>query len=461
VRTALTALVGLLITLLVAVIPSVYFAYRAPALSGALETAVTLVGTLIALLCLGRFRRHGRLGDLAIVSAAALFAFGFPVLGLIPRALFGAAGQRGGQWSPLVVRLLTASLLFLATSTALSPRRLPSRRLPWWALLLVPFALAAGVTALLVWGAPRQTHLLVVELSERPDPFGDVLVAAIELLAGGLFGLAAIRFSRRAGRPGETPADPFLGWLGSGCALAAVASLDYALFPSLSTGWLYVGDLFRAGAVLAWAVGAVGEITSYWSELAQLARAEERRRLARDLHDGLAQELAFLASHAQASGPVRSQPDWLVQLVAGAERALAESRRAIAALVADDPPSLEADLTRTAVEIADRTGASVDLDVAPGDVDPAQQEMLVRIVREAVTNAIRHGHAERISVQLTDGSHPVLRVCDDGSGFSVDRPVEGGGFGLVSMRERAATLGASLVVRSSPGAGTTVEVVWP
>jgi signal transduction histidine kinase len=455
------ASVGLALTLLVAVAPSVYFAYRAPAVRAVLETAVTLVGTLIALLCLGRFRRHGRVGDLAIVSAAALLAFAFPVLGLLPRALFGGAGERAGQWSPLVARLLTASLLVLATWTAVSPRRLRRRGLPWWTVLFVPAAVAVGATALLVWVAPSETHLLRVQLSERPDPFGDVLVAALELAAGCLFGLAAFRFSNNAGRAGQSPPDPFLGWLGTGSALAAVASLDYALFPSLNSSWLYVGDLFRAGAVAAWAIGAVDEIRSYWSELAYLARAEERRRLARDLHDGLAQELAFLASHAQASEPVRAEPDWLVQLVAGAERALAESRRAIAALVADDSPSLEADLTRTAVEIAGRTGASVDLDVAPSDVDATQQEMLVRIVREAVTNAIRHGHAERISVQLTDGLHPVLRVRDDGAGFDIDRPVDGGGFGLVSMRERAGSLGASLVVRSAPGAGTTVEVIWP
>jgi signal transduction histidine kinase len=439
----------------VALLPSVYFTYTAPVARAVLETAVTLVGTLVALLCVGRYRRQRRVGDLAIVGAAALLALSSPGLAVLPRALLGHVGLRTSEWAPLVSRILVAALLAVATTSSVARRVLPRRR--QWALVGVIVAAAVGVTVLLVWLAPDSAPLLRPELSERPEPFADLLVAGIELTAGLLFATDAFRFSRAS----QEGADPFLQWLGTGCALFAVSSLDYALFPSLNQSWFYVGDAFRAAAVAACGVGAVEEIVSYWSDVARLARFEERRRLARDLHDGLAQELAFLASHAQASSTARGRPDWLLQLTAAADRALAESRRAIAALVADTSPPLEADLGHTATEIARRSGASVDLDVAPSTLDAHQQETLVRIVREAVTNAIRHGRASHISVQFTDGPHPLLRVHDDGTGFdTVTVAARSAGFGLVSMRERAATLGASLAVRSAPGEGTTVEVLW-
>jgi signal transduction histidine kinase len=124
-------------------------------------------------------------------------------------------------------------------------------------------------------------------------------------------------------------------------------------------------------------------------------------------------------------------------------------------------PSLEADLGRTAHDVAGRTGVEIDLDVAQRTVNPDYQENLVRIVREAVTNAIRHGRAHRVSIQFTGGSQPVLTVWDDGVGFD-PAAVEAasGGFGIVCMRERAETLGATLALRSEPGKGATVEIAW-
>jgi signal transduction histidine kinase len=243
--------------------------------------------------------------------------------------------------------------------------------------------------------------------------------------------------------------------------LGAVASLDYALFPALNPDWLHIGDLFQTGAVLAWALSAVEEIRVYWLEVSRLARADERRRLARDLHDGLAQELAFLVSYSQAPASARSSPGWLARLRAAAERALAESRRAILALSTDASLPLDQDLGRTAADIAGAAGAAIELDVTDALFEPGQQETVVRIVREAVTNATRHGRATRISIQFTSGSRPLLRVCDNGVGFDPSASNGGSsGFGLLSMRERAETLGATLAVRSAPGQGTTVEVAW-
>jgi signal transduction histidine kinase len=97
----------------------------------------------------------------------------------------------------------------------------------------------------------------------------------------------------------------------------------------------------------------------------------------------------------------------------------------------------------------------------PGiEVPEPTRDSLVRIVREAVSNAARHGAAEVIELEL-HGPHPlVLRVNDDGRGFDV-AAVNGSGFGLTSMRERAEHLGGSLTLSSRPGHGTAVEIRIP
>ena len=267
------------------------------------------------------------------------------------------------------------------------------------------------LTGTLVWALigsdPDQlSGSLRPEVSERADLLADPLVAAVELGTGMLFAGASVKFTLL----GCDEDDRFLCWLGTGCTLAAVASLDYALFPSLSTSWLHTGDVFLAATFAAWAVGAAEEISSYWAEMARLARVEERRRIARDLHDGLAQELAFLVTHSKAPPPRRERPDWLPQLRAAAEARPRRVARAITALGTDPSLPLDADLGRTAHDIAARSGARVMIDVNDRVVlDPGQQEALVRIVREAVTNATNHGRATMIAIDVV-GADPGLEV---------------------------------------------------
>ncbi len=91
-----------------------------------------------------------------------------------------------------------------------------------------------------------------------------------------------------------------------------------------------------------------------------------------------------------------------------------------------------------------------------------RREALLRIAAEAVRNAVQHGGVTRIDITLTDD--PIrLSITDDGVGFDVDAPVHraAGGFGLTSMRERAAAVGGQLSIKSSIGDGTTVEVELP
>ena len=89
-----------------------------------------------------------------------------------------------------------------------------------------------------------------------------------------------------------------------------------------------------------------------------------------------------------------------------------------------------------------------------------RREALRRIVREATTNAARHGAATRVTISLESvDSRLRLRICDDGCGFDASRDYPG--FGLISMRERAASLGGTFQLSSKPGAGTTVVVRLP
>ena len=102
--------------------------------------------------------------------------------------------------------------------------------------------------------------------------------------------------------------------------------------------------------------------------------------------------------------------------------------------------------------MANRVGTRLTLELDTGvRVSAATREQLVRIVREAVTNAARHGKAETVTVALTNGNGLTLRIEDDGLGFE-PVAVNGNGFGLVSMSERASSLGGELRVVSAPRA---------
>jgi len=181
-----------------------------------------------------------------------------------------------------------------------------------------------------------------------------------------------------------------------------------------------------------------------------VAVQRERRRLARDLHDGVVQELGWIRS-ALARGASADE------VLPAADRAMAELRAAMSALTGDADESLAVALGREVHVVGERydlaLGLSLDHAVA---VPVTHREALVRIAREAVVNAGRHSGGATVDVTLSPGR---LVVCDDGSGYdpAYEKQV---GFGLTSMRERADAIGARLTVTSTPRHGTCVEVTW-
>jgi signal transduction histidine kinase len=274
-----------------------------------------------------------------------------------------------------------------------------------------------------------------------------------------LYGVAAVGFTRRGAREH----DELATWFGVGCVLAAFGYLNYFLFPSLYCEWVYTGDLLRLAFHVVLLIGAAREIASYQRGLTEAAVIEERRRMARDLHDGLAQELAFIGTQSKrlATRSDGAGAPSLEQLAAAADRALDESRDVISALTRSLDAPLDQALAEAAEGVGYRFGARVELDLAPGvHVAEETSAELCRIVREAVTNACRHGRCESVRVVLSADAGVRVLVTDDGRGFD-QAATPGGGFGLTSMKERAQRIGGRFTVRSHPGQGAEVEVVLP
>ena len=195
------------------------------------------------------------------------------------------------------------------------------------------------------------------------------------------------------------------------------------------------------------------------TDVKRTATLEERRRVARDLHDGLAHELAFVVTKARASTRTPN-PETLADIANAAERALDEARRAITVLSSSAPERLDTAVAQTAEDLGSRHQMAVSLDLSPDVVVAGEvAENLLRILREAMTNAGRHGRANRVAVRLWQNGDVHLVVDDDGCGFVEDQRTRG--FGLLSMQERAQAMAGRLLVASSPGRGTCVETVIP
>jgi signal transduction histidine kinase len=414
------------------------FAYPAPSLHVAVETGTAMMGLLATAIVVRGWRDGPRLDRLIIAAGLAVIALTSAAL-----AAMVAIVPSGGPRGPVgLTGMLVGSLLLAAGAYA------PARR------LVRPGAAAAAMLAVVVAGliaavGPVELVLDHWRGQERPpqaDLTRDVLsqpLAAIALQMTMAISLAAasIGLTGRGIRTG----DAFARRLGLGALFFAFSMLLYALLPPVTHEWVHVGDALRLlfCVVLLWA--AVLEV---FGAVAARAAARERRRIARDLHDGVAQELAFIRRRAARLDDA--------EIVVAADRALEDSRWAIEHLARAPDEPLDRVLARHAAVIAARTGVAVTFVTTgvPQTVGPEISEALARILGEAVTNA-RHGNATLVHVELS--TEPLrLRVVDDGAGFDTTADVVG--FGLGGMRERAELLGAELVVRSGPGAGTEVAV---
>lgn len=200
------------------------------------------------------------------------------------------------------------------------------------------------------------------------------------------------------------------------------------------------------------------------------ATEEERKRIARELHDGIAQSLAALRIRLRVARAVQdddARSTLLEQVSSEMGEAMEELRRIARGL---RPPALDMLGLGPAIEsharnIADATGMAMDLrlDDIGHRLPPEAELALYRVIQEALSNLARHSGADTFSVQLgLAGNHVFADVEDNGRGFDVASAMSSnGGLGLFGMQERASYVGGSVEIASEPGAGTRVHVLVP
>ena len=202
-----------------------------------------------------------------------------------------------------------------------------------------------------------------------------------------------------------------------------------------------------------------------------LVREQEKSRIARELHDELAQSLTalkmdvtWLRGHVPAGDKsVSGKLDDIEGLLDGTVAATRRISADLRPLMLDDLGLVPA-VEWLVQKFVERNAIPCELDIGAPDLelhDP-HASAVFRILQESLTNAARHARASRVevSIDLRDGA-VALRVRDDGRGFSPDDPRKPGSFGLMGLRERAYLLGGEVNIASEPGRGTTIEVRIP
>lgn len=481
------ALVAL--TLLVLIEPSVAPAVVNDRLALVIDAATTLVAVAVAGLAWVHYQEGPDPAALVRASAFLVLAAlnALVVLATVSGlgSAFGLTLDNPGQlplWAGILARSVAAALLVAAGMTALR-HRLTGR---------IPAALFVGLPALLVTGAivvaAAFQPLLPVLLDSQAisqlqaDPGAPILAAggpplvALQVAIGIGF-LAAAALAYRVWRRDRRETDAFLT---IGLVVAAFSQVHFAIHPGTYTTLVTTGDLLRVAfyalLLLAIAVESRGDVRALRranEELVHLreadlarATAEERARLAREIHDGMSQELWYarlkqglLLQGADLSADARGLAS---EVATAIESALAEARQAIMALRPAEGTTFTQVLERYVEDFADRFGIPADCvcDPALERLPARAQAEVLRIVQEALSNARKHADATRVHVEATAGPSGLrLTIADNGRGFNVDQPTTG--YGLRSMRERAALIGATIQIESQAQGGTRVVVELP
>ena len=218
---------------------------------------------------------------------------------------------------------------------------------------------------------------------------------------------------------------------------------------------------------LAVVAGSAINTARLQERLRRVAVVEDRARIARDLHDGIIQDL-FAAGLTLQALSIRVDDEVTAASLADAVQRLDDVIGSLRGFIFDlQPPawserSLVDRITELVAQVSEPhdTEVSVHYDPQLHDQSSRATEHALHVVREALSNALRHAHANRIDVELgpsTDGILVIVR--DDGAGFDPGSVVEG--MGLRNLRSRAHDVGGTVTVDSTPGAGTTVKVTLP
>jgi signal transduction histidine kinase len=302
----------------------------------------------------------------------------------------------------------------------------------------------------IVWADPSLVYLASVVLSQF-SPLTGYRARGIAVLAAAV---AVLTFPIAA-RDGLT-AGNLLGW-----GLTAFGSLLFNLFIGMFFGEM-LQDHDRRGALIRELEATRAELESAHHEAGV---REERERLAREIHDTLAQGFTSLLMLVQAAeATLDTDPDTTRERLELAARTARENLAEARALIGGDPTAglpLDAALRRAVARIGEELGLAAGLDIGgnPRPLTAAVQVVTLRVAQEALANVRKHAQAASVTVWLTYGADRLtLAVEDDGVGMP-EAPC--GGFGMRSMRERVEQAGGGLTITSAPGAGTRVEAEVP
>ncbi len=306
------------------------------------------------------------------------------------------------------------------------------------------FAVVVGLFA--IWWL---THRLgLINLGDSRSARG------IALAVTALLNLAAVAgFADRFRRRGED----LDRWLALGATLTLFASIDLLFEPVEAVRYVTQGDFLRLFAYAILVVGVCRAILA--SELGR-AVAEERGRVAREIHDGLSQYLFAISTHAAMIEAGADVKETVPKLRDAVQAAQTEARFAVLALSsASGNAPFDAALRRYVDFLTADGMLEVELEIdGVVALAPDEQIEVFRIVQEGLANVRRHARAGKAWVTIgLRGTERLVVVRDDGTGFMP--PTDAATQGIANMRGRAAAIGGAMSLRSVPGRGTAVEVV--
>jgi signal transduction histidine kinase len=411
-----------------------------PELGLVLHTVIAFAGGIIALLAGIRYAVEGRRVDMFLCSGFLIASVSIVAFSIAP-VLNGEAVRGPEAWAAVVGRLLGWGLI--AAAPFVHGRSGPKA--------LANTIVASCVLLVLAWLALRSWASGLPSLDPSSDTPG-LLVGALSALAL-LNLLALVGFGKRFHERRED----LDRWLALGSTLMLFASLHYMFTPVLAPSSVSRGDFLR---VLAYGLLLVG----VWRAIsyAEFGRAvaDERARVAREIHDGLAQYLFAVSTHAAMLQQGAPREETLTKLKEAADAAQQEARFAILALstAAGNAP-FDAALNRY-IEFLTADGVlEVDIEIDPAvRLAPDEQIEVFRIVQEGLANVRKHANATRAEVVIgvREGDR-VVSVRDDGEGF--DGESTAAGQGLKNIRARTKSIEGGFTLTSRPGLGTALEVV--
>ena len=426
--------------------PTLRTQYDRPELLLVLETTMALAGVLVAVLAGGRFAVDGQRTDLLLAAGFLIWSLSTAAFVIVP-VLDGGSLSRADGWAALAGGIAGQGLI--AVAPFVNGRSRFRDRAIRDTVLAAAVALAALWVLLRAHGGSLPALAPPAGVADAPPGLASAL--AVQAL---LCLLAVVGWGRRFARTG----DDLAKWLSLGFTLLGFAALHLVFMPPRGTTYVAAGDYLRLVAFALMLVGAWRAIRS--AELGR-AVAEERARVAREIHDGLAQYLFAVSTHAQmleAGAPVEEVGPQLTQAAALAQQ---EARFAILALSSASGTAPFDIALRRYVEFLTADGElAVDFEIDPAiRLSPDEQIEIFRIVQEGLGNVRRHAnatHAEVVIGRRPSGERSVV-IEDDGAGFPTESPTSGQG--LRNMRARASSINGVFNVRSTPGLGTALEVV--